>query len=130
MTNLDKLDGSARDALTTDMVVDITTTGRRSGRPRRIEIWAHRIGDRVFITGSPGTRSWYANLVANPHMTFHLKQKVQADLPARARPVTDGAERGAVLSEIKAQSGFDQRQAMDVERWGEGSCLVEVAFSK
>jgi len=70
MGNLDFLDQSVRDALTTDMVVDITTTGRKSGTRRRIQIWAHRIGSRVVITGSPGTRSWYANLVANPNMTF------------------------------------------------------------
>ena len=128
MGDLDILDESVRDALTTDMVVDITTRGRRSGRPRRIEIWAHRIGDRVVITGSPGARSWYANLVANPDLTFHLKQRARADLPARATPITDDAERRAVLSQIKAESAFDQRRSIDVDQWVKGSCLVEVKF--
>lgn len=126
MGTLRELAEDVKDALKVDMTVDITTTGRKSGAPRRIEIWAHRLGDRVLITGSPGRRSWYANLVANPEFTLHLKQGLTADLPAIARPLLDAAERRATLSEIKNQSSFPQRRAMDVEEWSKGSCLVEV----
>ena len=41
-------------ALVTDQVIDITTTGRRSGQPRRIEIWFHNLDGRLYITGTPG----------------------------------------------------------------------------
>ncbi|KJL45064.1 hypothetical protein RS82_00413 [Microbacterium trichothecenolyticum] len=61
--------------------VDITTRGARSGRPHRIEIWFHSIDGDVYITGTPGARSWYANLLRNPGFTFHLKHDVQVDLP-------------------------------------------------
>jgi F420H(2)-dependent quinone reductase len=45
-----------------DRVIDITTTGRKTGEPRRIEIWFHRLDGRYFITGAPGRpRDWYAN---------------------------------------------------------------------
>ncbi len=44
------------DALRKDMVVDITTVGRKSREQRRIEIWAHFLEGRVLITGSPGKR--------------------------------------------------------------------------
>lgn len=125
---MNKLDERVRGALKTDMVVDITTTGRKTGLPRRIEIWAHLLGDQVIITGSPGRRSWYANLVANPELTFHLKRDVQADLPATARPVRDEGERRAILSGVKEMSGFAQRRAMDVDDWVKGSCLVSVSF--
>ena len=90
---------SIEQALATDRVVDITTTGRSSGRPRRIEIWFEQIDDRYFITGTPGARAWYANLLANPDFTFHLKQSLQADLVAHARPVT-GEEKAGVLAAI------------------------------
>ena len=129
MAGLDNLDKRIRDALKVDMVIDITTTGRKSGQPRRIEIWAHHLDDQVFITAMPGRRSWYANMVANPDITFHLKDEVKADLPATVRPITDESERRAVLSKIKAASKFDQRQAMPVEDWVKGNCLVEVSFS-
>jgi deazaflavin-dependent oxidoreductase (nitroreductase family) len=79
-------------ALERDRTIDITTIGRKTGKPRRIEIWFHNLDGRLYITGSPGKRSWYANLLANPEFTFHLKGSIQADLPARARPILDEYE--------------------------------------
>ncbi|MCH8186248.1 MAG: nitroreductase family deazaflavin-dependent oxidoreductase [Chloroflexi bacterium] len=116
------------DALRKDMVVDITTIGRKSGERRRIEIWAHSLEGRVLITGSPGKRSWYANMLADPSVTLHLKGDVRIDLPATARAVTDPAERRELLTAIKGASGFEQRRTMDVEAWVTGSCLVELAL--
>ena len=52
----------AQAALDRDLTIDITTVGRNSGSPRKIEIWFHRAGDRYYITGQPGKRNWYANL--------------------------------------------------------------------
>ena len=117
------------DALRKDMVVDITTIGRKSGERRRIEIWAHSLEGRVLITGSPGKRSWYANMLADPSVTLHLKGDVRIDLPATARAVTDPAERRKLLTAIKGASGFEQRRTMDVEAWVKGSCLVELTLS-
>lgn len=123
---MENLEPRVREALQVDMTVDITTTGRKTGQDRRIEIWAHCLDGRVFIAAMPGRRSWYANLVANPEFSFHLKQGVSADLRATARPITDASERRTVLTSIKEQSGFDQRRAMNVDEWVKGSCLVEV----
>jgi len=78
------MDERVRRALANDRTLDITTTGRNSGLPRRIETWFYRVDDQIYLTGSPGRRDWYANLLANPEFTFHLKQSVAADLPARA----------------------------------------------
>jgi len=94
-----------QNALETDRVIDITTTGRNSGQPRRIEIWFHRVDGRFYITGTPGRRSWYANLIAHPDFTFHLKHSAQADLPATATPVTDPAERARITEAIVADLG-------------------------
>ncbi len=122
------MDKTVEQALKVDMIVDITTTGRKSGLPRRIEIWAQYVDGQVFIMAMPGRRSWYANLLAHPEFTFHLKQDVQADVPATARPVRQEAERRAVFTSVKEASSFDQRQAMDVEAWVKGSCLVTVTL--
>ena len=108
-------------ALETDRVIDITTTGRSSGRPRRIEIWFHRVDGRFYITGTPGRRSWYANLIAHPDFTFHLKHSAQADLPATATPITDPAEHARITGAIVA--GLGGRVTLDAT-----SPLVEVTF--
>ena len=97
-------DTAARDAAIRRVLrhghnIDITTTGRRSGLPRRIEITFHSFDGHLYISGMPSeqTRAWLRNLRADPEFTFHLKALLKADLPATAREITDeaGAPRGA-----------------------------------
>lgn len=116
------MDEQVKQALERDRTIDITTTGRKTGLPRRIEIWFHNLDGHLYITGLPGHRDWYANMVANPDFTFHLKGSVKADLPARARPITDEAKRKEVLSKIIRGLG----EGRDLQAWVEGSPLVEV----
>jgi len=95
------LDQPLLDALAHGDRIDITTTGRKTGEARRIEIVFHNIDGRLYISGMPGfKRSYIANLTANPHFTFHLKGAVTADLAATARVITDDAERREVLPHI------------------------------
>lgn len=124
------MNNEAASALAADQVIDITTTGRQTGQPRRIEIWFHRVDGRYYITGTPGRpRSWYANLLAQPKFTFHLKQSAAADLPATARPVTDPAEREKILGSILASlAGLTSATGQEPDAWVAGSPLVEVTF--
>ena len=119
------MDERVRQALVNDHTIDITTTGRRSGLPRRIETWFYRADDQIYLTGSPGRRDWYANLLANPNFTFHLKQSVDADLPALATPITDPEERRAVFERILSELDGTQ----DLEAWLAGSPLMAVGFT-
>jgi len=107
--------------------IDITTAGRRSGKPRRIEIVFHNIGGRIYISGipRPEKRDWLVNLEANPAFTFHLKGRVSADLPAVARVIDDEAERREVLAGVARNW---RRKDLDVMvRY---SPLIEVTFPK
>src|SRR5574341_2350338 len=107
------LDERIQQALARGHTIDITTTGRRTGRPRRIEIWFHNVDGRFYISGRPGRRGWYANLRANPEFTFHLKQTVRADLPARATVIHDPAERRMIMQRILRQLD----RSADLEAW-------------
>jgi deazaflavin-dependent oxidoreductase (nitroreductase family) len=115
--------------------VDITTIGARTGRPRRIEIWFHRVGGRYYLSTLPGHPSWYFNLVANPHFTFHLKHGVAADLPATAVAVTDDETRQRVFRHIVDDMNQPHNparisQPTHLEEWMAGSPLIEVIFSE
>jgi deazaflavin-dependent oxidoreductase (nitroreductase family) len=89
------------EALMRGGLIDITTTGRQSGKLRRIEIVYHPIDGGIYISGMPGfPRGWLANLDANPLFTFHLKGQVKADLPATARIIKDEAERRTILTTV------------------------------
>lgn len=97
------MDDPIRTALSHGGRIDITTTGRATGQPRRIEIVFHRIDGRMWISGqpSPRRRSWLANLADDPRMTVHLKGPIAvADLPATARIVDDPAERRTILQRV------------------------------
>lgn len=112
-------------ALNEDRLVDITTTGRKTGLPRRIEIGFHMIENTIFISGLPGKRGWYANLLANPAFTFHLKQSMQADIPAEATPILESERRRRVLTIIVAK----WQRSDEIEAFLKGSPLVEVQLS-
>ncbi len=113
------------DALKHGHVIDITTTGRKSGEPRRLEIMFHNIGGRLYISGQPAQRrrKWIANLSADPRLTFHLKGKVQADVPATARIIEDETERREILPHVARAWKRD-----DVDEMVRHSPLVEVTL--
>lgn len=105
-------------------VIDITTSGAKSGKPRRIEIVFHNIDGKIFISGMPNfPRGWLANLKSNPHFTFHLKGPVRADLPATARVIDQEAERLEVLPHIAKVW-----KRKDLENMVQTSPLIEVTF--
>lgn len=117
------MDAQIKRALKQGHVIDITTIGRKSGLPRRIEVSFQVLDGRLYISGGrPGPRDWLANLRANPDFTFHLKGHVQADLPARARVIVDEAERRALFSILRSKSGAD------LEAFVEQAPLVEVVL--
>lgn len=104
-------------------LIDITTRGRKSGQPRRIELVFHNVDGRILISGRPGhPRDWVANLRADPSMTFHLKGRLVADLPARGRVIERRAEREELLRPIA------ERWRMSHALMVRSAPLVEVTF--
>lgn len=80
----------------------------------------HNLDDVIYISGYPGKRNWFPNMLANPEFIFHLKGNVQADLPAKAIPITDSDQRREIISK------FDGIR--DLEAWVARSPLVRVEF--
>ena len=82
----------------------LTTTGRRSGRPRRIEIWFTRHEGRYYLVAEHGLRAqWVQNLVADPVVRVRVGAR---RFRGRARVVEAGGDPGLVrtvrrLSEAK-----------------------------
>ncbi len=118
-----------------ERTIDITTTGRRSDQPRRIEICFYRFDDTIYLSGIPGprTRDWLANLSADPQFVFHLKNDVVADLPAMADVITDPDERRRIFA--KFVDDFNLRNGPDsgwphavLDDWVQRSPLARVTF--
>ena len=120
------LDDRVREALSRPMSgVDITTTGRKSGEPRRIEIVLHNIGGRLYISGQPSRRrrSRLANLDGDPKFVLHVKRGARGDLPATAREITDPTERRQILEGVARHWKRD-----DVDTMVRYSPLIEVTI--
>ena len=113
MSSFDQLPTEVQAALATDMTIDITTIGRRSGESRRIEIWFLNVDGVIYITGTPGPRDWFANLAADPSLIFHLKESVVADLPATATIVDQRDERASVFHAPSAAWYLNQGDSFD-----------------
>jgi hypothetical protein len=115
---------AVKHALEHDRTIDIITRGRKSGEQRCTEIWFHNLEGSFYITGTPGPRDWYANLLAYPEFTFHLKQSIQADLPARAIPILESDRRRDIMGRIHQKLSGTR----DLDAWVEGSPLVQVEW--
>ena len=99
------MDNEVRQALEQDKLIDITTTGRRSGQPHRKEVNLRHLDGQPYLSNSPGKRDWAANLFANPEFTYHLKQSIQRDIRARATVVRDAEEKRELLERILEKEG-------------------------
>lgn len=114
---------SVKEHLARTNIVEITTTGRRTGAARRIEIWMFLVDGRIVITGTPGPRSWLANLHANPHLTIHLPDRT--DVGAIATAVTDDSLRRRILT---SDATWWYRTQASIDELVASSPLVEISI--
>jgi deazaflavin-dependent oxidoreductase (nitroreductase family) len=74
----------------------LTTIGRRSGRPRQIEIWFTRHEGRYYLVAEHGLRAhWVRNLRADPRVRVRVGAR---RFRGRARVVDGRTERSLVLA--------------------------------
>jgi len=122
-------------ALREDRLIDIITTGAKSGLPRKTEIWFTNVGGRIIICGTPAAkggngprarRDWLANLRAHPEFLFCLKESLTIQLRARAVVLVDQEDRRRLMTTPETQWYRDQVDS--VEDLVEGSPIIEVFF--
>ena len=102
---------------------ELTTLGRRSGRPRRVEIWYVVVDGQIVVTGTPGARHWLANLRHHSDAVLHLRDP-QRDLAVRATEVVDGAARRRVAEEAWRLQPWYAEQPYPLEQWVADSPMV------
>jgi len=117
------LDSANLDKLAAQLTIDLTTYGRSSGNPRRIEIWWFRVDGRFVITGTPGTRDWMANIRSNPQIIVHAGG---LNIEATAVVIEDEVFRRTVFSQ--PQTRWYSTQA-ELDRLVETAPMIEVVFT-
>jgi deazaflavin-dependent oxidoreductase (nitroreductase family) len=83
--------------------VELTVTGRRSGREISCPVWFVREGETLYLVPVNGSDSdWYKNLLKTPTIRLGAGG---AQLSARATPISDAARVGRVLDLFRAKYG-------------------------
>lgn len=104
----------------------LTTTGRKSGNPHRIEIWYALEGDTLYLMSGGRMKShWTQNVAANPAVSVELDG---VTYQATARLLEDGDE-----SERARTFVFDKyapRFKDDLTEWRERALPVALDLNR
>jgi deazaflavin-dependent oxidoreductase (nitroreductase family) len=85
--------------------IDLTVTGRNTGRESTRPVWFVREPGRLDLLPVTGTDSqWYKNVLARPAVRITADG---AELAAQATPVTDPARVAEVIDAFRAKYGAD-----------------------
>jgi deazaflavin-dependent oxidoreductase (nitroreductase family) len=104
--------------------VHLTTIGRRTGRPHRIEIWFAAQDGRVYLlSGGREQADWVRNLQANPRVTVELGDATHVGTAPVLRAGTAEDQRARELLVGKYREGDD------LDEWGRTALPVVIEFS-
>jgi deazaflavin-dependent oxidoreductase (nitroreductase family) len=102
----------------------LTTIGRRTGRPHRIEIWFAVQDGRVYLLAGGRERAdWVRNLQADPHVTVELGGEAYA---GAARFLQTGTAEDLRARELLVGK---YRKADELDTWGRTALPVVVEFA-
>ena len=101
--NVSRFDRRVIEAASTVPEVELTTRGRRSGRPLPVTVWVSTDGERIFIRSGGGLgRHWPQNLLTHGKATLRLGELAVEVTP---RHVTDPEEARAVSHLVRGKYG-------------------------
>ncbi len=107
-----------------DTYAYLTTIGRRTGRPHRIEIWFAAQDGRVYLLAGGRERAdWVRNLRANPRVTLELGDETHAGA-ARVLPAGTAEDRRA--RELLVGK---YRRGGELDEWGRTALAVVIEFA-
>ena len=103
----------------------LTTRGRVSGRPHRIEIWfALHEGTAFLLSGGRDRSDWVRNLIADPQVELEIGGQTRT---TTARIMDADGEEDALARRLLVEKY--RTSADDLASWGRTSLPVAVAWS-
>lgn len=112
------------DALAATEFCYLTTRGRLSGSPHRIEIWFVGSDGGVYVLSGSDRADWYRNLVADPSVELEIAGEWRATTaaPVDADDPMSSSVRAAMVA--KYQPGHGE----DLDGWSRTAWLVRIEW--
>ena len=92
----------------------LTTHGRKSGRPREIEIWFTEREGRYYIIAEYDTSHWLRNLLANPVVQVRVCGQTFSGRARVLNPQNDADLRAAVQQLSHAKYGWSDGTVVEI----------------
>lgn len=110
MSNKPTRNDALRDRLSRSREINITVTGRKSGRTISIPVWFVSKDDRLYLLPVQGSDTqWYKNVLKNPMIRIEARG---AEAEVKGVPVTDGKRVASVVEKFREKYG-----ASDVKKY-------------
>jgi len=112
------------EALATTEFCYLTTRGRHTGRPHRIEIWFVAHDEGAYLLSDSDRADWYRNLIADPSVTLEIageSRRTTATPVERADP-SNAIVRPAMVAKYQGGDGED------LNRWSRTAWVVRIEW--
>jgi len=110
MSNKPARNDALRDRLSRSREINITVTGRKSGRPISIPVWFVLENGKLYLLPvSVSDTQWYKNVLKNPSIRIEAGG---AEAELKVAPVTDAKQVSSVVEKFRAKYG-----ANDVKKY-------------
>jgi deazaflavin-dependent oxidoreductase (nitroreductase family) len=104
----------------------LTTTGRVTGKPHRIEIWFAMHDDAVYLMAGDRDRSdWVRNIMASPEVMLEIADRRRSTIARVLSP--DEPEDAIARSLLLAKYG-ERPGSGDLTTWGRTALPVSVSW--
>ena len=92
-----------KDRLSRYREINITVTGRKSGRAISIPVWFALEDDKLYLLPVQGSDTqWYKNVLKNPRIRIDARG---AEAEFQAIPITDAKQVSSVVEKFRAKYG-------------------------
>lgn len=101
-------------------VLELTTTGRKSGEPRTVMLTSpHQDGDTIVIVASKGGEpthpAWYLNLQADPEVEVVWKGEPKKKMTARTATAAERADLWPIVTERYSNyAGYQKKTTREI----------------
>lgn len=109
MKNLNELENVA-----SEKFIHLTTTGRKTGKPRTVELWFAVNGGKVYLSHEGEETDWMKNIKKNEQVAFEIAGR---GFTGKARYLKDG-EDGAWIAKVALYEKYYGKASKEViEDW-------------